>query len=254
MVELTFSKDDWLLFIEHYKIIKVEYLDYIVFTTAWGLFDQYIKEFAKIKMENKGAVRNLAKLFQNNLYGQMAKSDNSSFKILREDSEHDMLDFMEIEGHEKKVVNIAIGAAITAKARRYQITTIQNNIERFCYSDTDSLHCIGKPEDFVGKIDDKIYGAYKIETIWDKAIFVRQKTYIENLIIPDNQKKFCDKCKNNCNWNICSAGMTDEQKDKFRREHEFEDFKVGLVIHGGKLKPKMVKGGVLLEEVDFTIR
>lgn len=238
MIDLTLSKDDWVLFQNHYKILKIEYIDYISFMTAKGIFDEYIKEFAKIKQESKGAVRSLAKLFQNNLYGQMAKSTNSSYKILDEDTS--ALEFHIVKSDNKKPVNIAIGASITAKARRYQIETIQANISRFCYSDTDSLHCIGVPSDFVGKVDDKIYGAYKIENEWRKARFVRQKTYIEELF--------------DGSFNICSAGMTDAQKDWFRQNCTFEDFKIGLTIKGGKLKPKSVKGGVILTEVDFTIR
>lgn len=251
-IEMVFSKDDWILFERHYHIIEIEYLDYIVFGTLGQLFDFYIEEYAKIKKESKGATRSLAKLLQTNLYGQMAKSDNSTFKILK--PEGDVLQFDMIEAHDKAVVNIAIGACITAKARYYQITNIQNNIDSFCYSDTDSIHAIGKPEDFKGRIDDKEYGAYKIEGVWNKARFVRQKTYIEELKIPDNQKKYCDVCNNHCNWNICSAGMTAKQKDTFRREYDFDDFKEGLHIKGGKLKPRMVKGGVILEEVDFTLK
>lgn len=237
-IEMTFSKDDFILFSEHYKIIRIEYLDYIIFQTAGGIFDFYIEEFAKIKRESKGATRALSKLFQNNLYGQMAKSDNSSYKIVKELNAP--LSFGMIEAHNKKVVNIAIGAAITAKARFYQITNIQKNLSRFCYSDTDSLHCVGSPSDFVGRIDDKEYGAYKIETEWKRAKFLRQKTYIEEL--------------NDGYLNICAAGMTPEQKEIFRNEHAFEDFKRGLTIKGGKLKPKAVEGGVILEEVDFTIK
>lgn len=238
LIDLTLSKDDWIVFQRHYKILQIEFLDYILFMTSTGVFDEYIEGYAKIKQESTGATRSLAKLFQNNLYGQMAKSTNSSFKIVKEGSPE--LDFSVIHGNNKKPVNIAIGAAITAKARRYQIETIQANISRFCYSDTDSLHCTGNPEDFVGKIDDKIYGAYKIETRWNRARFVRQKTYIEELT--------------DGTLNICAAGMTPAQKDTFRKEYKFEDFREGLTIKGGKLKPVPVEGGVILFDVDFTIR
>lgn len=255
MVELTLSKDDWILFERHYRILKIEYLDYIVFGTIAQLFDFYIEKYAQIKRESSGPVRSLSKLFQNDLYGQMSKSDNSTFKVVLTDRNEDGgLKFEDIEAHEKKPVNIAIGACITAKARYHQITTIQNNLERFCYSDTDSLHCIGDPEDFVGEIDDRKYGAYKIEGIWTRARFVRQKTYIEELEIPENQKKYCNHCNNHCNWNICSAGMTPDQKEYFRNHHQFEDFAVGLQIPGGKLKPRQIPGGVILEEVGFTIK
>lgn len=237
-VELTLTKEDYILFIQHYKIIHIEYMDYIVFTTADGIFDMYIEKYAEIKQNSTGATRSLAKLFQNNLYGQMAKGTNSSYKLV--DSSTDGLHFTIIEDESKKPVNIAIGSAITAKARFYQINNIQKNLDRFCYSDTDSLHCVGKPEDFVGFIHNTEYGAYKIEGVWNKAIFLRQKTYIEQL--------------ENGDWNICCAGMTEKQKQMFKEQNKFTDFKDGLTIHGGKLLPVAVKGGVILKEVDFTIK
>lgn len=260
MIELYFSKDDWELFQVHYQILEIEYLDHIWFYTAPNIFDEYIKRYAKIKQESKGAVRSLAKLFSNNLYGQMAKSDNSTFKVATPEGEE--LGFRQVESHQKKTVNIAIGAAITAKARRYQIETIQNNRWNFCYSDTDSLHCIGHPEEFKGRTDDKIYGAYKIESTWKKARYVRQKTYIEEwsdeMIRKEtegmNAAEVGDYFLRKKYLNICAAGMTEEQKQRFRDQFEFNDFEVGLTIPGGKLKPKLVKGGVILEEVDFTIR
>lgn len=256
-IEITLSKTDYILFIQHYKIISIQYLDYILFTTAKGICDEYIKEFEKIKInatENKNTgERTLAKLFSNNLYGQFAKSNNSSFKLaVMEDSEE--LNYTYIEEYEKKPVNIAIGASITAYARYYQIQTIQNNLKNFIYSDTDSIHAIGNPDSFKGKIHDTQYGAYKIESVWNRALFLRQKTYIEQLIVPENQKIYCENCKQHCNWNICCAGMTEQQKQFFREHHNFEDFETGLVIHGGKLIPKRVKGGIILKEVDFTLK
>lgn len=274
MIELTLTKDDWIVFCEHYEIKKIEYLDYIEFMTCTGLFDRYIKKFAKIKQESKGAVRNLAKLFQNDLYGQTAKGTNSSFKMVNtaDFTLSSGLEFEIVHGDDKKVVNIAIGAAITAKARRYQIETIQKNFDSFIYSDTDSLHNLGRPSDFVGRIDDKAYGAYKIESTWKRAKYVRQKTYIEEWDQDQIDRELRDisaKCEKagldpgpeirryfdeKRYINICAAGMTPEQKQRFRNEYSFDDFKRGLTIKGGKLKPLSVKGGVILIDVDFTIK
>lgn len=242
-IELTLAKDDYITFFEHYEILSFQALDYIAFMTAPGLCDPYVKEMAKIKIEatkekNRG-VRTLAKLFSNNLYGQFAKSQNSSFKVC-EIGDEGFNEYHIVPDYSKAVVNIAIGAAVTAHARFYQIQTIQNNLDRFLYSDTDSLHCIGDPSDFVGKLDPAIYGAYDIENTWTKACFVRQKTYIEAL--PDGS------------YNICCAGMTPQQKEYFRQNHKFEDFKIGLHIPGGKLQPQRVPGGVILKEVDFTLK
>lgn len=255
-IEITLSKDDFILFTEHYQILTIEYLDYILFRTAKGICDPYIKFFEKVKVEatetgDKGR-RTLAKMFSNNIYGQFSKSQNSSFKLA--ELETDGVHYHYMEEENKKPVNIAIGASITAHARFYQIRTIQANLERFIYSDTDSLHCIGDPSEFKGRIHDSDYGAYKIEAVWNRAKFIRQKTYIEELMIPENQKKYCDPCNHHCNWNICCAGMTETQKEYFRKNHKFEDFKEGLVIHGGKLLPVRVPGGVILQDVDFTLK
>lgn len=241
-IELTLAKDDYILFFRHYEVLTFQPLDYIVFGTSNGLCDPYIVKMSDIKItatnEHNRGVRTIAKLFSNNLYGQFAKGKNSSFKVsaIGEDG---AVHYHTIDEYEKQVTNIAIGAAVTAHARFYQIQTIQANFEKFCYSDTDSLHCIGDPSEFVGRLDPTAYGAYDIENTWTKARFVRQKTYIE-----ENASG---------GWTICAAGMTPKQKDIFRETCRFEDFRPGLKITGGKLIPKHVPGGVILKDVDFTL-
>ena len=66
----------------------------------------------KIKTESTGAVRESAKLFLNNLYGKMASSKNSSFKI----------------------------------------AYIKHGVDKrgFIYADTDSIHCDLQPEEIKG--------------------------------------------------------------------------------------------------------
>lgn len=242
-IELTLAKDDYILFFRHYEIFGFEPLDYIVFTTAGGLCDPYIEKMSEIKItatnEKNTGVRTIAKLFSNSIYGQFAKGKNSSFKIA-EIGDDSALHFHTIDEYNKKVTNIAIGAAVTAHARFYQINTIQQNFSRFCYSDTDSLHCIGDPSEFVGRVDPTEYGAYDIENTWTRARFVRQKTYIEE--------------NTDGNWTICAAGMTPKQKEIFRENFDFNDFKPGLKITGGKLIPVHVPGGVILRDTDFTLK
>jgi hypothetical protein len=78
-------------------------------------------------------------------------------------------------------------------------------------------------------------GAWKIETEFKKAKFIKQKCYIEQL--KDN------------NINIICAGMP---KDCWKYV-EWQTFKVGFTCKG-KLAYKHVKGGVILEDTNFTIR
>ena len=80
-VELTLTMMDYHLLLEHYDLSDTEYIDGCWFATEIGLFDRYMEKYKKIKMESKGAMRELAKLFLNNLYGKMASSTDSSFKV-----------------------------------------------------------------------------------------------------------------------------------------------------------------------------
>ena len=54
---------DWILFNEHYDLFDLEILDGCYFNTMIGIFDDYINKYMEIKMNSKGAMRTLAKLF-----------------------------------------------------------------------------------------------------------------------------------------------------------------------------------------------
>ena len=47
--------------------------------------------------------------------------------------------------------------------------------------------------------------------------------------------------------------MPERSKKLFLETHPITDFKYGLAV-GGKLVPKNIKGGVILEEREFTLR
>lgn len=255
--ELTLTCTDYELFKKHYDLYDTEILDGCYFRTEIGMFDRYICRYKEQKMVSKGAKREQAKLFLNNLYGKMATNDTSSFKIayIRE---NDSLGYFTVEEHSKKVGYIPVGSAITAYARRFTITSAQENYhgvdkKGFIYADTDSIHCDLDPSELKGiTIHDKNFCAWKIENRWDKAIFVRQKTYIEHNTHADEQpleKPY---------YNIKCAGMGKRVKDKFNAELKAEtkvltDFKPGLCI-SGNLKAKNITGGILLVEQDYKMR
>ena len=185
-VTLTLTKTDYILFHEHYDVFDYEELDGCWFWTEIGLFDNYIDKYKQIKMTSTGAIRELAKLFLNNLYGKLGANDSSSFKIayLRDDNS---LGYKTVEAHEKQVGYIPCGSAITSYARNFTIRTAQKNYhpnsKGFIYADTDSIHCNLPIDQIVGaKLDKAEFCCWKHESTWDKAIFVRQKTYIEHII------------------------------------------------------------------------
>lgn len=242
-VTMTMTETDYYLFLEQYDVVDFEILDGCYFGCLKGIFDGYINYYAEIKKKEKGVKRNLAKLFLNNLYGQFAKSPDSSYKLPYLDENGDVK-YSSIEEYEKKTWYIPIGAAITSYARNFTIRAAQANYETFIYADTDSLH-LSTQEDAKGVvIHDVDFCCWKKETQWNKGLFARQKTYIE--ITGDD-------------WDIKCAGMTQTCKDYFKQKVEdgewtLNDFRKGLNIPSGKLRPKRVKGGIVLVDSSYVMR
>lgn len=274
-VEMTLTMTDYELIKEHYELVDFEILDGCYFKSAIGIFDSYIEKYKKIKLESKGAMRELAKLFLNNLYGKMASSTDSSFKVayVKEDKS---LGFISVCEDNKQPGYIPVGSAITSYARNFTIRAAQKNyygVDKcgFIYADTDSIHCDLPPEKIKGiKVDDKNFCCWKLEATWDKAIFVRQKTYIEDVIaenlIPIDTPYYNVKCAGmpqKCK-NLFIKSMTDneikdgekyteEEKEFLSVKRDLTDFKVGLIVPS-KLLPKRIRGGVLLVDTTYQMR
>ena len=281
-VELTLTMTDYQLIKEHYELVDFEILDGCYFYSMVGIFDEYINKYAKIKKESKGALRELAKLFLNNLYGKMASSTDSSFKIayVKDDKS---IGFMQVVENEKKPGYIAIGSAITSYSRNFTIRAAQKNYygaekRGFIYADTDSIHCDLLPQEIKGiEVDDKEFCCWKLESCWDKAIFTRQKTYIEhvtheNLIALEESYQYNNikcagmpkKCKDLFELSMQGTAdvrenWSDEEKeflfDKDNRPivRDYSDFKVGLKVPD-KLRPIRIRGGVLLVNTTYEMR
>lgn len=287
-VDLYLTMTDYQLIKEHYDLVDLEVIDGCWFYSQVGIFDEYINKYRKIKTESTGARRELAKLFLNNLYGKMASSTDSSFKLayIKEDG---VLGFIPVADDSKQPGYIPVGSAITSYAREFTIRAAQANYygkdkPGFIYADTDSIHCDLPPDKLTGiRVDDKEFCHWKLESCWDEAIFTRQKTYIEH-VTHENLKEIEPY------YNIKCAGMPNKCKDIFelsmsgkanidgkinregeketwnKEEKEFlftkegkpiirtiEDFKRGLKIPG-KLMPKRIKGGIVLVETSYEMR
>ena len=274
-VELTLTMTDYILFREHYHVIDFEILDGCYFSALKGIFDEYIERYKKLKLESKGAMRELAKLFLNNLYGKMASNMDSSFKLayVKDDK---TIGFMPVTAYDKTPGYIPVGSAITSYARNFTIRAAQKNYHGkdepgFIYADTDSIHCDLAPTELKGvPVHDKNFCHWKLESCWDVAIFARQKTYIEH-VTHEN----CEPIEKPY-YNIKCAGMpkkckdlfelsmngytekegdnyTEEEKEFLKVKRELTDFKVGLKVPG-KLMPKRIKGGTLLVETTYEMR
>lgn len=274
-VEITLTQTDYYLFKEHYNLVNFEILDGCWFYAEIGLFDEYIEKYKKIKLESKGAMRELAKLFLNNLYGKMASNTDSSFKlaVLNEDK---VVTFRSVPANDKQAGYIAVGSAITSYARNFTIRAAQKNYygvdkRGFIYADTDSIHCDLPADEIKGiTVHDRNFCCWKLEASWDIGLFTRQKTYIEH-VVAENLEPIDEPY-----YNVKCAGMPDKCKKLFLKSMEgyvpkegddydedeleflktkrtIEDFKLGLVVPG-KLMPRRIQGGIVLTPTTYEMR
>lgn len=299
-VTLTLSKTDFKLFYKNYDLVDTEILDGVVFRRKVGVFDRYIEKYTSMKEENNNnkARRTIAKLMLVSLYGKLATGNDASYKVPC--FENGKVKFYNVKSTKKEQTqkttmgNIAAGAAITAYARSYTINAAQSNYRNFCYSDTDSLHLSTQNVSEIKgvKIHESDLGAWKIESVWSKGYFVRQKTYIHQVeksrILPSKKYQLpnglpvlTDKNKINLGafrqYNIVCSGMpqsckrlfletvsrntlsssekarlSDEELDFLNDKHKMTDFDFGLSIPG-KLMPSIIDGGVVLVPENYTI-
>lgn len=118
-------------------------------------------------------------------------------------------------------------------------------------------------------MDKARFCCWKLESSWDEAWFVRQKTYMEHVVAEDLEPIA------NPYWSIKCAGMPERCKSLYaksmegyvpdgtegysREELEFlkttrtpQDFRPGLSVPG-KLRPVRIPGGVVLMDTPFVM-
>ena len=273
-VTLCLTSVDLELFLKHYEIYNVEWLSGWKFKSTTGLFSNYIDKWTAVKIESgktgNKAMRTLAKLMLNALYGKFALNPNVQSKIPYYDN--GMIRYMLGEKETRNPLYIPVGTFITAWARHKTITSAQKIYDKFVYADTDSLHIeitlpdeikamsekeladlttedlrkygVDIPADF--EIDGYKLGAWKVEEISLRSRYIRQKSYIHDTNPPStwNTENY-DKSK----LSITCAGMPQACYEYVTWDNFYEgnSFK-------GKLQPKHVKGGIVLKDIDFTIK
>lgn len=236
LIDIYMTNVDFELFCKQYEILEIEYVDGYKYTCSDKYFKDYIDFWMNEKItagkEGNGAKRAIAKLMLNSLYGKFALNPKVKGKIPYE--EDGVLHFKLGEEEEREPIYIPVGTFITAYARRKTISSAQKCYERFLYADTDSLHLIGSETPDGLEIDDYKLGAWKIESIFKRARFLRAKTYIE-----DEGEKLKVTC----------AGMP----ASVYKNVTWDNFHY-LAEYDGKLKHTNVKGGVVLLPTPLTIK
>lgn len=224
------------LFFEHYDVFNIEYHSGWKFKSTVGLFTEYIDKWTTVKVQSKidgnKAMYLLSKLMLNALYGKFALNPNVQGKIPYYDN--GMIKYFEGEKETRSPIYIPVGTFVTSWARHKTITTAQSVYERFVYADTDSLHLIGTEIPKNIEISNTDLGLWSHEATFTKARFLRQKSYVEFI---DNE------------LHITCAGLPESCYPYVT----WENFHEG-VSYSGKLQMKHVKGGIILKDIDFSIK
>ena len=233
IVEMTVTSVDWELIKDNYNLLNVEYICGWRFRAGKDMFKEYIDHWMHIKENSTGAIRQLAKLMLNSLYGKFGTNPNARQKIPLLD--HDgVVRYQLSEPEIKDPIYLPMAAFITAYARNYTIRSAQSVYDRFIYSDTDSIHLIGSdlPENL--PIHPTKLGCWAHEGSCSESKFIRAKTYLETI---DNK------------IHVTCAGMPDNVKELVN----YENFEPGTTFNG-KLRPVRCAGGIVLQESTFTIK
>lgn len=263
-VTLSLTSVDLALFFDHYHVHNITWHSGWKFQGATGLFKDYIDYWIGIKIEatksKNSALRTLAKLMLNSLYGKFALNPNVTQKFPYLDKDTGRVRYAKCDPETRTPVYLPMGEFITAYARNKTIRSAQKVYDRFIYADTDSLHLEGLdiPEGL--EISDTALGAWKIEGTFEKARFLHQKCYMEFIHttekdrekeiadIPENAMFYTEINRKLVRQHITVAGMP----DKCYKGVTWDNFKPGS-SYVGKLVPTHVNGGIVLKGIDYTI-
>lgn len=274
---LYLTSVDLKLFFEQYEVFDPEFISGWKFKgiNAGAIFGEYVDKWSKIKIKSKEEGNHgmylISKLFLNSLYGKFGSAVTMQSKepYMGDDGK---IHYRMGEETKKEGVYIAMACFITAYARLKTISAAQRIMDdynagkskiQFVYADTDSLHCVSPdfslPQGL--EIHDTKLGAWDHEASAVKGKFLRQKCYMEKHIITEKayQKAMKDDETDKTHYakegdqyfftKITVAGMP----DGCYKHVTFDNFKVGA-SYPGKLAHRTVMGGVVLEEIDFTIK
>lgn len=260
IVELTLTSVDVSLLFEHYNVHEVEWLGGYKFKQSKLIFYEYVDYWTGKKIEagktNNKPLRTIAKLMQNSLYGKFGLNPKADRKEPYIDDEG-IVKYRKLSCQDRKTIYVPIASFITAYAREKTITTAQKLIERFLYSDTDSVHLSGDDLPDGLWIDDYELGAWKLEKEFRKARFLHAKCYVEvnkskmyshAPVIYSSRKRGMVMRKYKAGLSVTVAGLP----SRAHKNVNWENFNKGSSFDG-KLQMKHVKGGIVLKPIEFKI-
>lgn len=229
---LVVTDVDFELYKEQYDIEIHSINGNMAFDPMTGIFAPYIDKWMSVKERSTGPTRLLAKLRLNSLYGKFATNPvlQGKYPELVESGE---VKYSLSAPEYRDPVYTPVGVYITSHARAMMVRTAQANYENFAYCDTDSMHMFTTNVNGI-EIDSTRLGAWKHETDFEAALYMRAKAYAE--LLPDGS------------YDVHIAGLPRH----IASQQTFETLQRGAVF-SGKLRPKNVPGGVLLVDVPYVL-
>ena len=237
-VTFTVTSVDWDLIMQQYHVYDVRWHGGYMFRSANFLFKEYIDHWVGVKnqatIDGNGGMRQIAKLMLNSLYGKFAT--RTTVYSRRPMLVNDVLRYVDLPPAHRDPVYLPVGVFVTAWARYKTIRAAQSVYDRFVYADTDSIHLLGTDVPDGLDVDDVRLGAWKHESTFHKAKFLRAKCYVEYEIGSDTPT-------------VHVAGMP----SNVHSEVNIDNFRVGAEYFG-KLYTHRVRGGIVLVKGDMQIR
>lgn len=236
-VTITVTSVDWALILEQYDVSGVKWFGGFKFQESAYQFVDYVDHYTEQKiqatLEGNAGKRQIAKLMLNSLYGKFATRLEVTGRRPELD-ENGIVHYVDMEPQERKPVYLPVGVFITAYARAKTIRAAQSVYDRFVYADTDSLHLIGTDIPKGLDVDPVRLGAWKHESTFTRAKFLRAKCYVEEI----------DE-----SLSTHVAGMP----YNLHEQVTLDNFELGAT-YNGKLYQKRVPGGIVLVPGDMQIR
>lgn len=276
---LIMTNVDYELFRENYEVEDLMFNGGYKFKAFRGLFTDYVEHWNKLKIRSKVdgnySMYQISKRCMNSLYGAFGVKTKN---ILKQPVKGDdgMIHFVNFKQKDRRGSYLPVALFTTAYGRQHLIQTAQKirdwsykkyGEDLYIYSDTDSCKFLVKNEqedleELKQIIDIHKYklGAWKIESRFRRAKFLKSKVYIEedyegalNVVIAGFPKNLAPLLTfDNFETGFTTEGMSLDDLVELARKNGATEEQIKKIDNHKKYK--YVKGGVVLEETSFTLK
>lgn len=232
-VKLALWEEEFNLFDSYYDSEYI--ISYVTgFKESEGLFDDYIKYWRNVKETSTGALRQIAKLMLNSLYGKFGMNTERISKFPEGFDETGKIVWGSYDNPTNTYYAKVISSRICSLARCELVRAIEECGDDFIYCDTDSVYCFEWCNPNI-PLSDNEFKHWKLEGHYPYAKFLKAKLYIKY----DNGKKV-----------VRAAGLPNDTAKKYLN---FKTLYNGYKIEGEKKVKRRVRGGVIIDTTDFKI-